>query len=104
MSYNDIRGPRVVGLNVASSLSEYLMRIQELGAVEGPDGALVISPEVMPILEAVHQVLAGGTVEVKVVHRGNPDIFNELNRRVEQVGREANTINRAAGFYLTATL
>ncbi len=104
MSYNDIRGPRVVGLSVASSLSEYLMRIQELGAVEGPDGAMEFSPEVMPILEAIQQVLAGGTVEVKVVHRGNPDIFNELKRRVEQVGREANAINKAAGFYLTATL
>ncbi|WPB76948.1 hypothetical protein KYC5002_49215 [Archangium violaceum] len=104
MSYNDIRGPRAVGLTVASSLSEYLMRIQELGAVEGPDGALQINPEVMPILEAIHQVLAGGTVEVKVVHRGNPDIFNELKRRVEQVGQEANAINKAAGFYLTATL
>lgn len=104
MSYNDIRGPRVVGLTVASSLSEYLMRAQELGAVEGPDGELRISPEVMPILEALHQVLAGGTVEVTVTHRGNPDIFNELNRRVQQVGREANSINKAAGFYLTATL
>ncbi len=104
MSYNDIKGPRVVGLNVASSLSEYLMRIQELGAVEGPDGALSISPEVMPVLEALHQVLAGGTIEVNVVHRGNPDIFHELNRRVEHVGREANAINKAAGFYLTATV
>ncbi|PTL84988.1 hypothetical protein [Vitiosangium sp. GDMCC 1.1324] len=104
MSYNDIRGPRVVGLTVASSLGEYLMRIQELGAVEGPDGELRISPEVMPILEAIHQVLAGGTVEVNVTHRGNPDIFNELNRRVQQVGKEANSINKAAGFYLTATL
>ena len=104
MSYNDIKGPRIAGLNVASSLSEYLMRIQELGAVEGPEGALEISPEVMPVLQAIHQVLSGGTVEVKVVHRGNPDIFNELNRRVEQVGREANAINKAAGFYLTATL
>jgi hypothetical protein len=43
-------------------------------------------------------------VEVKVTQRGNPDIFNELNRRVEQVGREANAINKAAGFYLTATI
>lgn len=104
MSYNDIKGPRVVGLNVASSLAEYLMRIQELGAVEGEDGALMISPEVLPVLHAIHHVLAGGTVEVRIAQRGNPDIFNELNRRVEQVGREANAINKAAGFYLTATL
>lgn len=104
MSYNDIRGPRVTGLTVASSLGEYLMRIQELGATEGPDGSRQISPEVLPILQAIHQVLAGGTVEVRVVHRGNPDIFNELNRRVAQVSDEANAINKAAGFYLTATL
>jgi hypothetical protein len=104
MNYNDIKGPRAVGLNVASSLSEYLMRIQELGGVEGPEGELLISPDVRPVLEAIHQVLAGGTVEVKVVHRGNPDILHELNRRVEQVEREANAINKAAGFYLTATI
>lgn len=104
MNYNNVRGPRVVGLNVASSLSEYIMRIQELGAVEGADGALVISPEVMPVIHALHQVLSGGTVEINVTHRGNPDIYNELNRRVEQVGQEANAINKAAGFYLTATI
>jgi hypothetical protein len=104
MSYNGIPGPRVEGLTVASSLSEYLMRIQELGAMEGPDGALEINPEVMPVLEAIHQILAGGTVEVKVVHPGNPAILNELNRRVRQVGREVNDINKAAGFSLTGVL
>jgi hypothetical protein len=104
MNYNDIKGPRVVGMNVASSLADYVMRIQELGATEGANGALVITPEVLPVLHALHHVLAGGTVEVSVVQRGNPDIFNELNRRVEQVGREANALNKAAGFYLTATV
>lgn len=104
MNDNDIRDPRAVGLTVASSLGEYLMRLQELGAMEGTDGARELNPEVMPLLEALHQVLAGGTVEVKVVHPGNPDIFHELKRRVEQAGREANAINKAAGFSLTATL
>ena len=37
-----------------------------------------------------------------MVHRGNPDIVNELNRRAEAGIQEANTINQAAGFYLTA--
>ncbi len=104
MNHSDIKCPRVARLTVASSLNEYRMRIQEVGAVEGPDGAPRISPEMMPVLETIHQVLAGGTVEVKVVHRSNPNVFNELNRRVEQVEREANTINKAVGFYLAVTL
>ncbi|MGZ3461285.1 MAG: hypothetical protein ACXU86_22575 [Archangium sp.] len=86
---------------LAPSLGAYLMRLQELGAVEGPHAAQQLSPEVMPILQALHHVLAGGSVEVRVAEQGNPDIFNELNRRVEQVMREANTLNEAAGFCLT---
>lgn len=101
-SYYDVKGPRVVNLTLASSIGDYILRAQELGVVEGTSGAMELHPSLKPILEALHHVLAGGEVEVKVVHRGNPDIVNELNRRAEQGIQEANAINAAAGFYLTA--
>ena len=101
-SYNDVKGARITTLPLASSISDYILRVQELGVVEGPSGGAELHPSLKPLLEAFHHVLAGGEVEVNVVHRGNPDIVNELNRRAEQGTQEANTINQAAGFYLTA--
>jgi hypothetical protein len=101
-SYNDVKGPRVSNITVASGIGEYILRVQELGVVEGTSGAAELHPSLKPVMEALHHVLAGGEVELKVVHRGNPDIVTELNRRVEQSIQEANAINAAAGFYLTA--
>ncbi len=101
-SYYDVKGPRITNLTLASSIGDYILRVQELGMVEGPSGSMALHPSLAPVLEALHHVLAGGEVELKVVHRGNPDIVNELNRRAEQGTQEANAINAAAGFYLTA--
>jgi hypothetical protein len=103
-SPNNPNGPRVIAANLAVSAHEYLMRLQELGAMQDNSGDLVFAPEVRPVLEALHTVLAGGQVTLNIVNRGNPDIINELNRRLDQANRDANAINRAAGFYLTATI
>lgn len=102
--YNDINGPRVVNVALASSLGNYLLRTQELGAVEGPEGSLSLHPALQPVLQAIHHVLAGGEVEVRVVRGGNPDIVDELNRRATRATQEANLINKAAGRSLTATV
>lgn len=104
MSYSDVKGPRLVGQNLASQISEYLMRVQELGAFEGPEGGLEISEDIKPVMEALHHVLAGGAVEFKITQRGNPDIVAELNRRAKQASDEGNAINKAAGFYLSVTV
>ncbi|MBZ4417468.1 hypothetical protein K8638_13295 [Myxococcus sp. RHST-1-4] len=72
--------------------------------MEGTVGALVLNPAIQPVLEALHHVLAGGEVEVRVVRAGNPDIVEELGRRAAQATQEANALNQAAGFYLTGTV
>jgi hypothetical protein len=95
-------GPRVVAYNLASHNYEYLMRAVGLGVFEGPLGDMKIPPQVQEILDALHTVLAGGDVEVKVKHRGNPDIVNELANRLREAVAESNEINKKAGFYLTA--
>jgi hypothetical protein len=46
----------------------------------------------------MHQVLAGGEVEIKVVATGNPLLVQELNSRVEQATQELNAINRRTGY------
>jgi hypothetical protein len=102
MSY-EVKGARVVAQNLASTTSEFLMRLQELGATIGTDGTAVL-PELKPVIEGLFQVLAGGEVEVKVVHRGNPDIVRELEKRLADSTAEANQINKDLSFYLTATI
>ena len=102
MSYSSMTGPRLVGYQLASKTYEYLMRVVDLGAFEGPIGEMNLPPDLQKALEAVHTILAGGEVEFKVVHRGNPDIVNELNRRLSDGMREANEINAKAGYYVTA--
>jgi hypothetical protein len=104
MSYSSSYvGPRLVGYQLASESYEYMMRALDLGAFEGPIGDMKLTPQVKAILEAMHHVLAGGEVKIEVVHRGNPDIVNELNRRLAAGLDEANEINKKAGFYVTIT-
>lgn len=102
MSYDSKTGPRTVGYQLASQTYEYLMRLIDLGIFEGAVGEMTLNPTVQPILTALHQVLSGGEVKIEVVHRGNPDIINELNSRLADAGTESNEINKKAGYYVTA--
>lgn len=96
--------PRIVNVTLASSLGAYILRTQELGAVEGPEGSLALHPALQPVLTALHHVLAGGEVAVQVVRSGNPDIVSELDHRAEQATREANLLITLSGSSLTATV
>jgi hypothetical protein len=55
------------------------------------------------VLEALHQVLAGGAVEIKIAQAGNLDIVTELNRRLERATAEANAINQKNEYCLLAS-
>ncbi|MDY7226427.1 hypothetical protein [Hyalangium rubrum] len=76
--------PRREEPSLAPSLAEYLKRLKELGAVEGTQGAVELNPTLLPVLEALHHVLAGGEVEVRVVRDGQQDLFQELSVRALQ--------------------
>jgi hypothetical protein len=75
-----------------------MIRLLQLGAMEGALGEMDISPLLKPVLEAMHQVLAGGEVEIKVVATGNPLLVQELNSRIEQATQELNAINQRTGY------
>lgn len=96
--------PRLVGYQLTEATYGYMTRCLDLGALEGPLGDMKPTPEVAAIMQALHAVLAGGKVNIQVESRGNPDIFNELNRRLEAASRDANAINKAAGYYVTLGL
>ena len=103
MAYGNqsVDGPRLVGYNLASQSLAYMMRLLDVGMVEGPLGDAKLNPRLMPLLEGIHHVLAGGSVEVKVVTPGSPDVYNDLMRRQAAAGVEANEINAKSGYYVT---
>ncbi|WP_437532143.1 hypothetical protein WME79_04060 [Sorangium sp. So ce726] len=103
MSYESRLGPSLVGYNLTHSGYEYVQRILDLGMLEGELGHMKPTPAVAEIIKALHTVLAGGEVKIETVHRGNPDIVNELQERTEQMQYDANTINEKSGFYVTLT-
>jgi hypothetical protein len=87
----------IIQLSFSSALGEYLERVRELGAMEGPEGAIDISPTLRPVLEAMHHLLAGGEVEVRIVRGGQQDIFQDLQQRAVQATTETNAINQVTG-------
>jgi hypothetical protein len=103
-NYDFSGNPRLVGVQVTESTQQYLTRCLELGALEGPLGDMKVTQEVAAILQALHAVLAGGKVNVEVESQGNPDVFNELNSRLEAAGRDANAINKATGYYVAPNI
>ncbi|MFL5347792.1 MAG: hypothetical protein ACJ8AT_23635 [Hyalangium sp.] len=89
--------PNVIQLSFSAALAQYLERVRELGAVEGLQGAIQINPTLMPVLNAMHHVLAGGEVEVRILRGGQQEIVQELQQRAVQATQEANAINQPPG-------
>jgi hypothetical protein len=99
MSYNV--GSRTVGVQLASEIAAYLEKAMSLGAFSGPLGQMEVNPKVKPLLEAINHVLAGGTVVVDVTKPGDPSTYKQLNEYLNGGLKEANEINKAAGYYVT---
>jgi len=94
--------PKLVTRETTSNAYAYQMRLLQLGALEGALGNIAVNPDLKPVIEALHQVLAGGTVEIKIAQAGNLDIAAELNRRLERATAEANAINKKSEYTLLA--
>ena len=94
--------PKLVTRETTSNGYAYQMRLLQLGALEGALGDIAINPDLKSVLEALHQVLAGGMVEIKIAQAGNLDIVTELNRRLERATAEANAINKNSEYTLLA--
>jgi hypothetical protein len=103
MAYDEsgVSGPRLVGYNLSSQTYEYMMRLLDVGLLDGPLGHMKPNPRVAPLFDALHHVLAGGSVEVNVTSPGSPDVYNDLNRRAAAGIKEANEINEKSGYYVT---
>lgn len=93
--------PTLVSYPLARSAYEYMMRLKDLGAVEGALGNMSLLPELKPVIDAIHVILAGGEVSIDVKKRGNPDIIHELEEMFDRGQKDANFINEKSGYYVT---
>ena len=98
----EVGEPKLVTRETTSNAYAYQMRLLQLGAVEGALGSLAINPDLKPVIEALHHVLAGGTVEITITQAGNRAIVEELNRRVERATTEVNAISKKSEYTLLA--
>ena len=96
--YAEVKEPKLVKRQTVASADGYMIRLLQLGAVEGALGEMDINPVLEPVIEAMHQVLAGGEVEIKLVAAGNPLLVEELKSRLAQATQDLNTINRQAEY------
>jgi hypothetical protein len=99
-TYTEVQEPQLVTRQTVASAKAYMVRLLQLGAMEGALGEMDINPLLKPMIEAMHHVLAGGRVEIKLLEAGEPQVVRELNRRLEQVTEETNTMNQQAGYVL----
>ena len=99
-SYTEVQEPQLVTRQTAASAKAYMMRLLQLGAIEGAGGEMDINPLLKPTIEALHHVLAGGKVEIKFIEAGEAQVIQELNRRLEHVTEETNAMNQQAGYTL----
>ncbi|MCG8588790.1 MAG: hypothetical protein MJE66_05820 [Proteobacteria bacterium] len=100
MSYDDL-GPTTVSYPMATTIYAYIKRMMALGAIEGRLGDNHLARNLEPVVEAMHEVLAGGEVSIDTVRPGHADIKRELDEYVRRGTDDANTINSAAGYYVS---
>jgi hypothetical protein len=105
----------IVQVNLASESYKHLLRLLELGALQGTLGALTINPSVRPLVDALYEVLAGGSVTVTAswsssasgtltITAGVPQTVTELKNLETDGLVQLNEINAKAGFGLVIAL
>lgn len=98
------KDPQLITYPQSVAMLEYILKAKELGAFEGPIGDMKINPHLEPVLRALHVVLAGGSVEVKEVQRGNPELIHRLDELLSRAAADNNEINKKSGYYVTAVI
>jgi hypothetical protein len=81
----------------------YLARLFQLGAIAGTPANVSVNPTIQPLVDALHEVLAGGSVTVTAagvltITPGAPTVVAELRRMQADSIASINTANTAAGY------
>jgi hypothetical protein len=81
----------------------YLSRLFQLGAILGAPSNVSINPSIQLLVDALHEVLAGGSVTgtapgVLTITPGVPAIVHDLKQMHTDSITSINTTNKAAGY------
>jgi hypothetical protein len=81
----------------------YLSRLLQLGAIQGTPSNVSINPTIQLLVDALHEVLAGGSVTgtvpgVLTITPGVQNVVTDLKRMHDDSITSINTTNKAAGY------
>jgi hypothetical protein len=74
----------VHSVQVANETHEWLQALAENGLLVTIRGKPAAHPQVAKLVEALHAVLAGGEVAVKVTRRGDPKLKKALDAKLKK--------------------
>jgi len=92
----------IVEARFTSHSIAYISRLLE-GSIQGTAPNISISPKIRPLVDALYQVLAGGSVTVSAtgaitVSPGLPAVFNELKDMEQKCTDDINKTNATVGY------
>jgi hypothetical protein len=93
----------VVLVHSTSESVVYLSRLIQLGAMVGAPSNVSINPTIQPLVDALYEVLAGGSVTgtapgVLTITPGVPTVVADLRRMQADSIASVNTTNSAVGY------
>ena len=86
--------PQPVQGSMAEDMLAYILALETNGFLEGEPGSHEIPDEVNQILNALHHVLAGGTVVVEIQSEGTPSLVNDLDSLLVSALAQTNHLRR----------
>lgn len=92
----------LLGVQITPTTHLYLQRLFELGIFEGPVGSQTLHPQLVALVDAAHQILAGGSATVQVTAPGNAQVVAELQGLAKTGTDESNAANSSAGVSIAA--
>ena len=82
------KGIEPQNITVAPSSRAYLESVEKLGLLEGGPGRQEINGSALPVLNALHHVLGGGTVSITVEEPGNETVVDKLDTLLKEAMEE----------------
>ena len=80
-------------------MQAYLFSLKDLGALEGRLGQQTLIPELEPVVDILHQILAGAELKINVEVIREPDthILQDLEEKRREAEKKANELNAMLG-------
>jgi hypothetical protein len=104
----------IVQVQLTSESYRYLLRLLDLGVLQGTAGALTINPSVRPLIDCLYEVLAGGSVQITAATAGTPTTLtmtsgvpqtvNDLKSLETDSLARINDVNGKVGYGLVVAL